>query len=347
MELWLEYHSQGDVRPADAVVNCGGAELPSWAMGDGFTRSYSLDEGALVDTSGRSIGAFIRIEDDEGQAAAMEFIGLAEWLLIDCSDWRMIPLENLVAAADGTTTQIAAAISDITQLQGASFALQRGVDALVLADDDELWHVAQELAAERLANSTGAEESSALVISNAVELEDFQVTSIEPGGVGDRVCVDLIQMLELGEGVLVGSSSSLLTLVHGETVESQFVPPRPFRVNAGPVHSYIMMADGATKYLSELVAGDDVLVVSTQGSRAVTVGRLKIEPRPLLIVRFISEGGDEGQVFLQQAETVRLISNLEKTASITHLEAGMKILGVTGEAGRHIGQKISGDVEEK
>jgi 3-dehydroquinate synthase class II len=41
------------------------------------------------------------------------------------------------------------------------------------------------------------------------------------------------------------------------------------------------------------------------------------------------------------------VLNLEKTVSVTHLEAGMKILGAAGTAGRHIGQAISGDVEEK
>ncbi|CAM9935578.1 unnamed protein product, partial [Sphacelaria rigidula] len=33
---------------------------------------------------------------------------------------------------------------------------------------------------------------------------------------------------------------------------------RPFRVNAGPVHSYALLADGSTKYLAELTAGDQV-----------------------------------------------------------------------------------------
>jgi 3-dehydroquinate synthase II len=174
----------------------------------------------------------------------------------------------------------------------------------------------------------------------------MEILEIEPGGVGDRVCVDFVQMLEIGEGILAGSSAALFALVHGETITSQFVPPRPFRVNVGPVHSYILMADGSTKYLSELVAGDEVLVVSLEGSRAVGVGRLKIEPRPLLLVRYKS-GDVHGQIFLQQAETVRLMSNIEKTVSVTHLEAGMQILGSCGEIGRHIGQAISSDVEEK
>ena len=44
------------------------------------------------------------------------------------------------------------------------------------------------------------------------------------------------------EGALVGSAATELALVMGETVASGFVPPRPFRVNAGPVHAYVLMA---------------------------------------------------------------------------------------------------------
>ena len=61
----------------------------------------------------------------------------------------------------------------------------------------------------------------------------------------------------------------MLCLVLGETAVSGYVPPRPFRVNAGPVHQYVLMADppGATKYLSEVVAGDTVLAVDAASVR--------------------------------------------------------------------------------
>ena len=347
MELWLSSKDDVGEHPADALVSTKEESFPNWARDENQIRKYQVDEGAVTDCDGRTIGAFIQIEDDEGQAAALEFVGLADWLLIDCPDWKMIPLENLVAAADQTSTKLAATISNSDQLQGAAFALQRGVDALILPDDEGIWRVAQQLAAQRLSDLGGVNESSSEVMTESPEIVELQVLSVEPGGMGDRVCVDLVQMLEIGEGVLVGSNASLLTLVHGETLSSQFVPPRPFRINAGPVHSYILMADNSTKYLSELVAGDEVLVVSPTGSRAVAVGRLKIEPRPLLLVRFNNVQFGEGQLFLQQAETVRLVLKLEKTVSVTHLEAGMNILGAAGTAGRHIGQAISGDVEEK
>ena len=54
-------------------------------------------------------------------------------------------------------------------------------------------------------------------------------------------------------------------------------------MNAGPPHSYVLMADGKTKYIAELTSGDEVMLVSDNGkSRAATIGRLKIEKRPFL-----------------------------------------------------------------
>ena len=85
---------------------------------------------------------------------------------------------------------------------------------------------------------------------------------------------------------LVGSNAKALVLVLGETATGGFVPPRPFRVNAGPVHSYILRADGKTSYLSEVKAGDELLVASRAGgsTRSAVVGRAKVEPRPCLRV---------------------------------------------------------------
>ncbi|KAG5186505.1 3-dehydroquinate synthase [Tribonema minus] len=196
-----------------------------------------------------------------------------------------------------------------------------------------------------------------------MELVPAALTSVAPAGVGDRVCLDLVQLLRTGEGVLVGSSAKLLALVHAETLETGFVPARPFRVNAGPVHAYVRMADGSTKYLSEVRAGDQVLVVGPRPAstltstaetpqswpvRAVTVGRCKIEPRPLLMVSF-DAGGAEGQLFLQQAETVRLVSGDGGgggAVSVTNLGQGDVVLVQRSARGTHVGRAISARVTE-
>lgn len=74
---------------------------------------------------------------------------------------------------------------------------------------------------------TGSEIGANCVAEdNSVVLSVGKVTRTVDGGVGDRVCVDLIQSLVAGEGMLVGSSAKLLALVHAETFETGFVPAR-------------------------------------------------------------------------------------------------------------------------
>ena len=129
------------------------------------------------------------------------------------------------------------------------------------------------------------------------------ITAIESGHMGDRVCIDLIRRLGPSEGALIGSSAGALVLVHGETRATSFVPPRPFRINAGPLHAYVLMEDGTTRYLSELRAGDSIMVIDAEGRMSpATIGRLKIEPRPHLLFGFQHDGLDEATIMLQHAE---------------------------------------------
>ncbi len=49
------------------------------------------------------------------------------------------------------------------------------------------------------------------------------------------------------------------------------------------VHAYVHAPDGRTAYLSELATGSEVIAVDAAGrQRGVTVGRVKIETRPLV-----------------------------------------------------------------
>ena len=158
-------------------------------------------------------------------------------------------------------------------------------------------------------------------------------------------------MLETGEGVLIGSSSSQMLLIHSETLVSSFVPTRPFRVNAGSPHSYILMGDGTTKYMSELNSGDKILIVHESGNNRVAVlGRIKIEQRPMLKLQFrllnYKQNPNEGHVYMQQAETVRLVGPDESRHSVTELKPNTTVLGWHGGGGRHIGVAIGSSVKE-
>ena len=283
--------------------------------------------------------AVVQLDDFHGQDEAISLVGMIDWILVRCSDWTMIPLENIVAAAAGSGTRIAAAISQILDLSGAAFALQHGVDALLLPADEKLWDAAEEISGERA--SIQLEERKAvpsLVMAN--------VTNVESGGVGERICVDLTERLSEGEGMLIGSSANALVLIHGETIPSEFVPSRPFRVNAGAVHAYCLMADGSTKYLSELNAGDQVAIANSSNEiRSATIGRLKIERRPFLLVQF-QWNNQSAQVLLQQAETVRFIND-EGNISVTSIQSGDKIAVRFSSGMRHIGRELAGEMDER
>ena len=319
--------------------------LESGTRQEGVDRLLGEDllvDGAALYIEGRQVGRKVDVSNADGQARARAMAGSVEWILLDLGEWKMIPIENIVAVCDGCPTKVAARISSSEQVLGAAFALQIGVDALLVTEDI--------LPTALIAKSQRGEINH---VSSEIEkvpftLSELEVIEVKEGGIGDRVCVDLTSMLDIGEGMLVGSSASSMVLVHGETIESEFVPTRPFRVNAGASHSYILKGDGSTSYLCELKMGDEVMVIGATGtSRIATVGRIKIERRPFLLFRWKDDNHNEAGTLLQQAETVRLATSSFDFVSITELVVGTKLMGWSGGVGRHVGMPISAEVIEK
>lgn len=363
LELWA------DMRAAPANRSPEEATAVLYTLAPGVAKpplvhiiELDADTGRLLE-SGRPVGAAFHCNTPQDVDKALAAVGSVEWILLFLSDWTMIPLENLIAAANGGPTRIAVEIQDPAQVQGAVFALQLGVDALLLNPrDDALWAAARDAQVRR---DTGQQAQGGQAASprqdeeedgqGRVALVEATVEAVEAGGVGDRVCLDLIQLLQAGEGCLVGSSALGLALVQAEVLSSSYVPPRPFRVNAGPVHSYVLMEDGRAEYLSGVKAGDKVMVADQHGNaRGVAVGRCKIESRPHMKVAYTWTGGDgstqrAAQVFLQQAETVRFVSPPPgpQSIAITDLKPGDRILVRAKEKGTHIGREINAKVVEK
>ncbi|HZD44431.1 MAG TPA: 3-dehydroquinate synthase II, partial [Methanomicrobiales archaeon] len=213
----------------------------------------------------------IEVNDKESEERALELSGRG-LVIVRTTDWTIIPLENLVSQSD----RIVAAVTTPEEAELAMHVLERGARGLLLTTDDPavVWTVGS-----LLKKTTGE-----------LALRPFTVTSIRPVGMGDRVCVDTCTLMAEGQGMLVGNTSSAFLLVHAETLENPYVEPRPFRVNAGAVHAYILMPNGKTAYLSELSIGDDILVADRCGDLSLAVvGRVKIERRPLLLVEAESD----------------------------------------------------------
>ena len=87
-------------------------------------------DGDALYINGKQVGRKVDVSNSEGQAKARAMAGSVEWILLDLGEWKMIPIENLIAACDGGPTKVAARISSPEQVLGAAFALQIGVDAL-------------------------------------------------------------------------------------------------------------------------------------------------------------------------------------------------------------------------
>lgn len=263
-----------------------------------------------------------RVEDEEKAVKAAEL--LADYIIIDCPDWKMIPLENLIAKMRGKTRLLAeVACSEDARL--ALETMELGTDGVVLKTSD-----CNELLETAKITSRRASE---------VQLVPVRVVEIKQIGTGARVCVDTCDMMKPGEGILVGCQSCGLFLVEAEVHENPFVETRPFRVNAGPVSLYALTSLKGTKYLSELKAGNEVLIVDAKGnSRVANVGRIKIERRPLILIEAELKGR-RIKTIIQNAETIRLVTK-DGSKSVEELKIGDEVLAHITDGGRHFGTLV-------
>ena len=267
----------------------------------------------------------ITCKDDEGTAVSALKACRPVFL---AAGWEIIPVENILACTEGLGLEC----ESLDRARLAAGVLERGADKLLIAPEAvcDLKTIVNEL---KLSQGT-------------MELVPAVITRIEHAGLGHRVCVDTTSILKTGEGMLVGNSSAFTFLVNAETESNPYVAARPFRINAGAVHAYCQMPGDKTRYLEELAAGSEVLVVSHTGAtKTAVVGRVKTEIRPMLLITAEVEG-KEGKVFLQNAETIRLVTPEGKPVSVVTLTEGDKVLVRTDVAGRHFGMRIAEDIKE-
>ena len=283
-----------------------------------------------ADDSDRKLGRdvleiTIKNKKDEESVSSL----VKETAIVESEDWTIIPLENIIA-------QGAKVVFPVTSREEAGVALtilETGVWGVLIRTDNPA--VVKEIT------------SFAKGIGSQLAIREFTIKDVQKVSMGDRVCIDTITDMKPGEGMLIGNYSNAFFLVHSESVENPYVEPRPFRVNAGAVHAYILMPGGKTKYLDELQTGDEVLIVNSRGETFVsTVGRLKIEKRPMLNIVADVEGKDVSLI-LQNAETIRLTRPSGEPISVVQLSKGDKVLGYTEEGGRHFGFKIKETINEK
>lgn len=256
----------------------------------------------------------------------------ADFVIVEAEDWKIIPLENVIAKLHKSNTKVYTTAKNADEIRTMFSVLELGVDGVIFSTDNE----------------KAVDELRDYLDAFVFPIKSAKILDVRDVGTGERVCVDTTSMLQLGEGMLIGSKSNFLFLVHNESVGSSFTSPRPFRVNAGAVYCYTVMPDGKTKYLSEIEAGSEVLIVKNNGSsRRVTVGRSKIETRPLRLIRADIEG-ETGTIILQNAETIRFIKSDGTLLPITEAKVGEEILCyIKPPSGRHFGMEVKEFIVEK
>jgi len=297
----------------------------------GRFRAITLNGMNLLE-EGDTVGKLAEIKSKQDETKAKKLAEKVGVVVISAKDWKVIPLENLIVHFQGKGAKLFMLAHTVDETRLFFETMERGADGVLFvpAKLEELGKLRKFI-----------EESSP-----KLDMKEGRITVLRQLGLGDRVCIDTCSVLNIGEGMLIGNQSSCLFLIHSETLESEYAASRPFRVNAGPVHCYILMPDGTTRYLSELKGGDEALVVGADGhTRKVVVGRSKVERRPLLLIEAEADG-ERYSTIVQNAETIRVYSG-GKIVSVSKLRLDDPILIKLERGGRHFGMRIEESIREK
>lgn len=289
----------------------------------------SVHRGGEKDTA-----AWVNVVDDPTLKLACEAARELPFTVVEFKDPTKIPLEIVIAAADASPGQLICQAVDVEEAQIIVDVLEKGSEGVLVAP--------------RSANDVFALVEMLRVKTPDLQLQTLTVVSTEHVGLGDRVCIDTCSHFEKDEGMLVGSYAHGFVLCVSETHPLPYMPTRPFRINAGALHSYVFGADNRTNYLSELKAGSPVLAVGADGrTRRIVVGRIKLESRPLLSIKAVSPEGVEVNLIVQDDWHVRVLGPGAAVLNVTELKKGDQLLGHVATDKRHVGWPVGEFCVEK
>jgi 3-dehydroquinate synthase II len=323
-----------DVRPyavllPKPVPGLQPVKVASPIIGGDILVAETLEEIPKARTLGVPVAIELTVHDRKDYATITNCLSLKpDYVVVNCPDWKIIPVENLIAETRDKTILVVKTTS-FEESRIFLSTLELGTDGICLKTNDY-----DEVLKTRDLIQTQTEE---------ISLSTAKVTHVKQLGTGARVCVDTCELLQADEGLLTGSSSQGLFLIEGEIHSNDHVNPRPFRINAGPISSYVLGPNGSTRYLSELAAGEPVLLVNRNGrTRTVDVARIKIERRPLTLVE-ATVGSRIVKTIVQNAETVRFVTE-QGSKPISQIQLGDKVLVRIEQGGRHFGMKVTDEM---
>ncbi len=277
---------------------------------------------------------FLAVQQKESLEQACQLAAKYRYAVVDFDLPTNIPLELFIARLEASGTTLLRRTTSAVETEVAFGVLEKGSDGALFAGEDpaEIKRVAELLREEA---------------SPVLELKPLRVTAVHHVGMGWRSCIDTTGLMTQEEGMLIGSTSAGGILVCSETHYLPYMNLRPFRVNAGAVHSYIWMPRNTAGYLSEQEAGSQVLCVNWQGAtRVLTVGRVKTEIRPLLLIKGVADG-TELNVIVQDDWHIRLMGADGKPRNATLIQPGDSLLAYLCSPGRHVGIGVGETIIER
>ncbi|WP_035856477.1 3-dehydroquinate synthase II family protein [Cryptosporangium arvum] len=335
--LWLDTRGLGDLTDVvreealhcgfDAIVADGADDLA--AVPPTVKRVLAPKGPELPAGTGVAdlVARCLTVDDADSLAEACASARRDPCTVLRFTDPTNIPLEIVLAAAADADGLVVTVVDDVDEAAVHAGVLEHGPGAVMLA-------AARPGDCTRLAAALRRR-------TPALPLETLTVTGVAHAGTGERACVDTCTYLAQDEGILVGSRARALVLCVSETHPLPYMPTRPFRVNAGAIMSYTLADDARTRYLSEVRAGSTVLAVGADGrTRPVTVGRVKIETRPLLSISAVAGSGEPVNLIVQDDWHVRLLGPGARVLNSTALRPGDSLLGHLPERARHVGYPI-------
>ncbi|GGS58015.1 3-dehydroquinate synthase II family protein [Actinokineospora fastidiosa] len=278
--------------------------------------------------------ALVDVVDDRTLRLACDAAIAMPHTVVQFADPTKIPLEIVIAAADRSAGNLVCRAEDIEEARVIVDVLEKGSEGVLLAPRS----AGDVFELVRMLRATTPD----------LTLAKLSVDRITHLGLGDRVCIDTCSHFDEDEGMLVGSYAHGFVLCCSETHPLPYMPTRPFRINAGALHSYVLGQDNRTNYLSELKSGDAVLAVGADGrTRRIVVGRIKLESRPLLGIDATSEDGVKVNLIVQDDWHVRVLGPGGAVLNVTELKPGDALLGYVATDKRHVGWPVGEFCVEK
>ncbi len=284
--------------------------------------------------NGNKTCIYLTVNDKESLENAWK-IGLNyNYVVIEFESETNIPLELVIARLQKTNTTLLKKVDNASDAEIAFGVMEHGSDGVMLSTK-----VLEEVVMlQKTINKYQAQK---------VTILPGKVKQIEHIGMGHRACIDTTSLMQPNEGMIIGSLSQGGILVSSETHFLPYMNLRPFRVNAGAVHSYVWCPNNTTEYITDLKSGSKVLVIDNEGNaREVSVGRIKTEVRPLLKIT-VEVNEIEISTIVQDDWHIRVLGINGEPYNASCLTPGTILAAYVCEPGRHVGIKIDESILEK